>query len=148
MEADEVSSYLSPLTSYLLPLKVENVKHTKLELLILVINLVVELGDEVIEHLLLHVAHGKLLLRILTNLGNPGTTGTNVVFTNALAGRLVKFVEMVVVENELIAPRPAIVAVAVIDVGKAVEHLSDVLNVTVLHIVDEALFFAGWQQQA
>ena len=44
----------------------------------------VELREEVVKHLLFHIAHGKLLLGILPDFGYPGATGMHIVLTNAL----------------------------------------------------------------
>ena len=71
--------------------------------------------QEVIEDLLLHIAHSELLLSILADFGNPGTAGTHIVLTDTSAGSLVNLRQMVVVQYELVRPRPAVVAVMIVD---------------------------------
>ena len=80
----------------------------------------IELRKEVIIHVLFNVAHGKLFLSILTNLGYPGTTRPHIVFTHTFAGSIVELVNVILILDELVAPCPAIVAVVVVDVVEAV----------------------------
>ena len=61
----------------------------------------VEFFKEIIVDLLLHIAHLEFLLSILANFGYPGTASLYVVLADTLAGCLVEFRQVVVVENEL-----------------------------------------------
>ena len=63
-------------------------------------------------------------------------------------GSLVEFFQLVVVEDELIAPCPAVVAVVVVDFLESAEHVLYVLQSAVEDIVGETLLFAFRQQQA
>ena len=54
---------------------------------------------------------------------------------------------MVVVQNHLVAPCPAVVGIVVVDVGKAVEHLLDVVNGPRLDVTDQPLLLTLGQQQ-
>ena len=46
----------------------------------------IKFRDKVIEDILLDITHLKFLLGILADFSNPGTTGTDIVLTNALHG--------------------------------------------------------------
>ena len=111
-------------------------------MLVLVVNLVVEFGEEVFVNVLFDVAHLEFFFGILADLGNPGTAGSDVVLTNALTGGLVEFSELLVVQNHLVAPCPAIIAVVVVNLNKAVEYIVDIVDVAILDILNQALFLA------
>ena len=79
----------------------------------------VELRDEVVEHLLVHVAHPVLFLRVLSYLGNPRPARGHVVAPDALGTVGVEFLQTVIVQDEAVCPRPLVFAVMVVDVGQA-----------------------------
>ena len=70
--------------------------------LVFVVNLMVELGDEVFEYLQVYITHGILLLCILANLGNPCTTGLYVVLVDVFDVLFSQFGKTVVVENHVV----------------------------------------------
>ena len=96
----------------------------------------VKLLEELVEDFFIHIAHGILLLRILTDLGNPCTTGFDVVFVNMLCFCLGDFLKTIVVEDHLIGPRPAVFAIIVVDLHKAVKQLLDVIDVPILDVAN------------
>ena len=67
---------------------------------------------------------------------------------DTLTGSFIQCVKMVVVQNHLVAPRPTIVRIAVVDIREAVEHLLDIVDHTILDILNQSLFLALRQQQA
>ena len=103
--------------------------------------------QEVIEDLFLHITHGILLLGILADLGDPGTTGFHIILVNPFTGCGIQFLELVVVKNHLVAPSPTVVTVTVMDIGKAVEHLLDIVDYTTLDVLNQPLFLALRQEQ-
>ena len=111
-------------------------------MLVLVVNLVVEFGEEVFVNVLFYVAHLEFFFGILADLGNPGAAGSDVVLTNALTGGLVEFFELVVVHDHLVASCPAIIAVVVVNLNKTVEYIVDIVDVAILDILNQALLLA------
>ena len=108
----------------------------------------IELLEEVIEHILLHVAHGILFLRIFPDLGNPRTTGLDIVLMDSDHILLRDLLKPIVVQDHLIRPRPAVLTVVVVDLHKAVEQLLDVINVATLDITHNPEFLTLWQEQS
>ena len=112
-----------------------------------IIYFVVELLHKVMIDLFFHIAHGELLVGILADFGNPCAAGFDVVLTDVQDGILVEFLQLVLVENELIAPCPAIVAVVVVDFVKAAEHLLNVVDVSFDNVGSKPFFLAFRQQK-
>ena len=100
----------------------------------------VEFREEVLIYLQLHVAHLVFLLGILANLSNPGTTGSDIILTDTLTGGLVEFLQLILVQNHLIAPCPTVVAIVIMNLHKAIEHLLDIVDGAILDIVNQSLF--------
>ena len=117
-------------------------------ILLFVVYFMVELGDEVVEDFLLDVTHLEFLLGILADFGYPGTTGADIVLTDALHGLLRQFVNLVIVENHLVGPCPLVFTVVAVDVVETIQHLLNALDASTLDIVDEPLFLTGRQQQS
>ena len=64
-----------------------------------------------------------------------------------LNGCLIELFQLVVVENELIAPSPAVVAIVVVDFIEAAEHVLNVLQSPVKNIVSQTLLFTFGEQK-
>ena len=65
-----------------------------------------------------------------------------------LDGGIVEFFQLIVVENQLIAPCPAVVAVVLVDFVETAEHLLNVVDVAFHNVVGQPLLFALRQQQS
>ena len=108
----------------------------------------IELLYELIEHFLVHITHRILLLRILANLCNPGSAGLHIVLANTLTGSCIKLLQVVVVQNHLVAPCPTVVTVVIVDLREAIKHLLDIVDGTALDVFNESLLLTLRQQQS
>ena len=116
--------------------------------LILVVNFMIELVDEVVEHLILHIAHGVFLLGILADLTDPDTTSHDIVLADPLSILLSNLIQTIVVKNHLVCPCPLVFTVVVIDLLKAVDDSLNGLQGTILDIIDQTSLFTLRQQQS
>ena len=108
----------------------------------------VEFLEEVIEDILLHVTHGVFLLRILTDLGNPRTTGLDIVLMDSGHILLRDLLKPIVVQDHLVRPRPAVLTVVVVDLHETVKQLLDIIDVTALDVPYDTQLLTLWQEQS
>ena len=68
----------------------------------------VELAEEVVEHLAVHIAKGELLLSVLSDFGNPLAACQDIVGVDALCVFFSEGLQAIVVEDEAVGVSPTI----------------------------------------
>ena len=59
----------------------------------------VKLFYKVLVNFFLYITHGKFLIGIFADFGNPCTAGFDIILANVLNGNIVKFFQLVVIQN-------------------------------------------------
>ena len=102
----------------------------------------VELREEVVECLFLHVAELVFLFGILAYLGYPCAACRNVVLSYAFGIVGSYDVQPIVVAHQLVSPCPAVFLVVAVYFAESLQHLSNCLESAVLHVVYESFLLA------
>ena len=110
--------------------------------MVLKIHLALELCNEVVEHVALHVAQAELFLGIFAYERYPLAAGAHIVGMDMLHSLGIEIIDVVVVENHAVGPSPAILVVVLVDGDKACQHVFYRLELAVDDVVHKSLLLA------
>lgn len=108
----------------------------------------VELGDEVLKNLRVHVAHFVFFLSIFAYLRDPCAAGLDIILSNCCHVLRSELLQVIIVEDQAVGPCPLILAVMVVDVLETVEDIVDGVKAAVFDVTDDTLLLAVGEQES